>query len=108
MKSIAAGAVALALSVSTATVFASIVYLLPLIGSEVVANVSRATASDYGTVNLPFRRPCSEQAWPYYESRCLRDARQPAGRANSVRVVTADRLQIAPALQVAMRFVFTN
>jgi hypothetical protein len=35
---------------------------------------------------------CSRRAWPYYETRCLRDHSQNAGRARPVRLVTTDRL----------------
>jgi hypothetical protein len=40
----------------------------------------------------PLARDCSQNAWPYFEASCLRDARHPFGQANSVRLVSADRL----------------
>ena len=36
--------------------------------------------------------PCSQRSWPYYEVSCLHDAKQNAGRARPVRMVSPDRL----------------
>jgi hypothetical protein len=35
---------------------------------------------------------CSQQVWPYYEARCLKDSRQPMGHAKAVRIVSPDRV----------------
>jgi hypothetical protein len=43
----------------------------------------------------PLARDCSSNTWPYFEASCIRDARNPFGRARNVRLVSADRL--APA-----------
>jgi hypothetical protein len=40
----------------------------------------------------PLGTRCSQQAWPYFEADCLRDTRKAMGQAQSVRIVTADRL----------------
>ena len=40
---------------------------------------------------------CSQHAWPYYQSACVRDHRRPNGRAASVRFVSVDRLLRANA-----------
>jgi hypothetical protein len=32
---------------------------------------------------------CSEHAWPYYPSNCIRDYRRPTGEASQVRLVIA-------------------
>jgi hypothetical protein len=34
---------------------------------------------------------CSRQAWPYYETSCIRDRSQPNGQARVVRVISTDR-----------------
>jgi hypothetical protein len=39
----------------------------------------------------PIGKDCTQQAWPYYETGCLRDRKQSAGQARPVRVVTTDR-----------------
>jgi hypothetical protein len=39
---------------------------------------------------------CSEQAWPYFETNCLRDKRVALGKVvQAARIVTADRISIA-------------
>lgn len=60
-----------------------IVIFLQGFTSQVVA---RAAAVD---------RPACTESWPFYEASCLRDDRQPEGKARAVRIVSADRL--APA-----------
>jgi hypothetical protein len=35
---------------------------------------------------------CSQQAWPYYETRCLRDRREAAARPSTVRVIAIDNV----------------
>ena len=41
----------------------------------------------------PIGENCSQHAWPYYESACLRDARNPFGVARTVRLVSTDRVR---------------
>src|SRR5688500_5161338 len=43
----------------------------------------------------PLGTSCSEQAWPYFEARCLRDRRMALGQAKTARIVTADRLDVS-------------
>jgi hypothetical protein len=38
----------------------------------------------------PLARDCSQNAWPYFEAACLRDARNRYGEARQVRVVSSD------------------
>ena len=35
---------------------------------------------------------CTPQAWPYYETTCLRDRTRFAGQAKPVRVISTDRI----------------
>lgn len=44
---------------------------------------------------------CMTQGWPYYARSCLRDETRNAGRASSVRLVTADRIDSATAKAAA-------
>jgi hypothetical protein len=39
----------------------------------------------------PLAGACSQNAWPYFEAVCLRDARNPYGQARQVRIVSTDR-----------------
>jgi hypothetical protein len=40
----------------------------------------------------PIGPDCSPQAWPYYETNCLRDRSRFAGHAKPVRAITTDRI----------------
>ena len=40
----------------------------------------------------PLGTECTERAWPYYGTNCLRDRTQVSGQARTVRLVTTDRL----------------
>jgi len=40
----------------------------------------------------PAGTDCSQNAWPYFEAACLRDAGKPMAMAQTVRIVTADHL----------------
>jgi hypothetical protein len=48
----------------------------------------------------PLADQCSQQAWPYFEASCLRDARNPQGQARDVRLISADR-QVQPVRPAA-------
>ncbi len=39
-----------------------------------------------------FGPACSERGWPYFETRCLRDANSPTHQARTVRMVGTDRV----------------
>jgi len=40
----------------------------------------------------PLGPACSPQAWPYFETSCLRDRGQSGGRARTARIVTTDQV----------------
>ena len=50
--------------------------------------VVKADRLDY----RPLASACSEQAWPYFEAKCLRDRKQAIGPVRPVRLITTDRL----------------
>jgi hypothetical protein len=39
----------------------------------------------------PLGTQCSQNAWPYFEAACLRDASHPLAQPQQVRIVSADR-----------------
>jgi hypothetical protein len=43
----------------------------------------------------PLGSSCSQNGWPYFETTCLRDTRNPFGQAREVRIVSTDRLASA-------------
>jgi len=42
----------------------------------------------------PLGTQCSEQAWPYFETNCMRDRRMALGQPRPARIVTADRVDV--------------
>lgn len=61
--------------------------LSPAVEASTPAPIKKADRLDY----RPLGPSCSQQAWPYFETTCMRDRSQNAGRAKTVRVVTTDR-----------------
>jgi hypothetical protein len=43
----------------------------------------------------PLGIKCSEQPWPYFEARCMRDPRVARGEAKPARIVSADRVHLS-------------
>jgi hypothetical protein len=41
----------------------------------------------------PIGAACSQNAWPYYETKCMRDRTQPAGHTRATRLISLDRAQ---------------
>jgi hypothetical protein len=72
---------------------AAVVLALPGFSPQVEAGTgthSPAVKGDRLDVR-PLGTACSQQAWPYYETQCLRDHRQAAGQARVVvRVIAVD------------------
>jgi hypothetical protein len=51
----------------------------------------------------PLGAACSQHEWPYFETSCLRDAKNPFGEARQVRIVTTDRLLRPAPTAIASR-----
>ena len=72
-------------SVTAATLIAAVIALAP--STEVKASAPTAGKSE----SLPIQKygpSCSQEAWPFYESECVRDYRQANGQAAKVRTVS--------------------
>lgn len=74
-----------------------LVTLVPGFTPEVAARAApqpalpqAATGHDTTAAAL-HRKPACVETWPYYEPECLRDDRQPDGRARIVRIVSTER-----------------
>ena len=65
------------------------------ISAEVEARGSRLGDKGDRMDARPLAVACSPHAWPYFETNCLRDPRNPFGRAQSVRLVSLDSLESA-------------
>ena len=77
-------------AVSVAAALAGILVLIPGMTPTVQAHMysikgDRLDLRTYGTA-------CSQHAWPYFESSCLRNANSPTREARVVRIVSTDRL----------------
>jgi len=69
------------------------VFIVPAMTQKVEASTPvAATKGDRLDIRSAVGPTCSQQAWPYYETRCLRDVSQNASRARPVRLVSTDRL----------------
>jgi hypothetical protein len=78
-------------AIALAALIAGTVTILPTFSNPVVASAPiHAGKGDRLDIRL-LGSQCSEQAWPYFEANCLRDARTTIGQAKSARIVTADR-----------------
>jgi hypothetical protein len=86
---------------------ALIVVLMPGFAPQVAAHAAQpaftqpaATAAHPPAAGHGRKIACRE-SWPYYEPACLRDNRQPDGRARVVRVISIERASFAEAGAVA-------
>jgi hypothetical protein len=79
------GFVAVAMSATTALL------VLPAFSPEVEARTPEAAIKGDRLDIRPIGMACAEQAWPYFEAKCLRDRTRPGGEARTVRVVSTDR-----------------
>jgi hypothetical protein len=83
-KSLSAG-------IAAAALCGSVAYVLAVPGTEVMASGSKPGVKGDRLDIRPPASACSQHAWPYYSSDCVRDLRHPERRARAVRVVSADR-----------------
>jgi hypothetical protein len=88
--------------VAAALVAAGIVALPSL--SQVQASAPTLGAKGDRVDARPIGTACSAREWPYFETACLRDAKQPFGQARVVRMVSTDQLpQSADNAMIAAR-----
>jgi hypothetical protein len=79
-------------AVVVAAVVAGAYTVLPAASDKVAASAPLNSGKGHRLDIRPLGIQCSEQAWPYFEARCLRDPRLPHGQAKAARMVSADRL----------------
>lgn len=79
-------------AIAVAALVAFAVTILPGAGNQVSASAPITTGKGDRLDIHAVGANCSQQAWPYYEAKCLKDARQPMSRAKTVRVVSTDRI----------------
>jgi hypothetical protein len=76
--------------IAAALVAAGLIALPSL--SQVQASAPVLVAKGDRVDARPIGPSCSAREWPYFETSCLRDAKQPFGQARQVRLVSIDRL----------------
>ena len=79
-------------AIALATLIAGTATILPSFSDKVVASAPIHAGKGDRLDIRPLGTQCSEQAWPNFEAKCLRDNRTSMGKATSARVVTADRV----------------
>ena len=78
-------AYAVAIAAIAAAVFVAFPSLSPPVGASIVGvKGDRADIRPLGT-------DCGEQAWPYFDAACTRDARSPLAQPREVRMIATDR-----------------
>ena len=79
-------------AIALAVLIASGMTVLPNFSNEVVAKAPMHSGKGDRLDIRPLGAQCSEQAWPYFEAKCLRDNRTGVGNVKeTARIVTADR-----------------
>ena len=81
-------------AVAIAGLLASAAMVLPGTSDQVVASAPIHSGKGDRLDIRPLGAKCSQQAWPYFESGCVRDRRMAFGKARTARIVTADRVGI--------------
>jgi hypothetical protein len=84
-------------AVLAAALIAGGITVLPGASERVVASAPLNSGKGDRIDSRPLGPKCSEQAWPYFEAKCLRDSRMPLGQAKNARVVTIDRVDMRAA-----------
>ena len=71
---------------------AAVVLALPSFSLEADAGTPPKVVKGDRLDIRPIGPDCSQQAWPYYETTCIRDRQPSAGQTRVVRIVSTDRL----------------
>jgi hypothetical protein len=79
-------------AVAAAALGAALMLALPGFSPQVEAGTPPSVVKGDRAEVRPIGTACSQQAWPYFETSCLRDRTQAGGQVRPVRLVTTDRL----------------
>lgn len=90
-------------AIAIAAVVAAGLVAFPSLSAPVEAR-SHAPAAKGDRLDVrPLGAACSQHAWPYFESNCLRDNSRPMGQARTVRMVSTERSPVEPATAAIVR-----
>jgi len=79
-------------AIVAAAIVAAGLVIFPSLSQQVQARSPAPGAKSDRADMRPLGVDCSQHAWPYFETACLRDVRLPFGQAREVRVVPARRV----------------
>ncbi len=79
-------------AIAVAAIAAACFVALPSLSLQVQASSSVIGAKGDRADVRPLGTECGQNAWPYFDAACLRDARNPLVTPHQARLVLADRL----------------
>ena len=82
-------------AIALAVLIAGAATVIPSFSDKVVASAPIQGGKGDRLDIRPLGIRCSEQAWPYFEAKCLRDTRTTMSQAKAARIVTADRVKLS-------------
>jgi len=71
---------------------AAVVLAMPGFSPDADASTPPAIVKNDQIETRAISKVCTQQAWPYYGTDCLRDGNHPTGQVRTIRVVTTDRV----------------
>jgi hypothetical protein len=80
-------------AVAAAVVAAAWLMAFQSVSTQVEAGLQAPAINIDRVDNHPPAANCTHQAWPYYESSCLRNRGEPVGEKRTMRIVPIDRIQ---------------
>lgn len=86
-------------AIAIAAIVAAGFVAFPSLSLQVLASSPVAGAKGDRADIRPLGTDCSENAWPYFEAACLRDARHPLQEPAQVRIISTDSLSDATAVR---------
>ena len=78
-------------AIAAAAIVAAWLVVFPSLSPQVEARAPVVGAKADRADVRPLGAECSQQAWPYFEAACLRDARDLLAPVREVRIVSTDR-----------------
>ena len=90
-------------AIIAAAVVAACLVLSPSLSPSVEAGAPSASGKSDRADTRPLGMECSQHAWPYYESSCLRDTANRLAQPRDVRLIAMDKTQRPVAAAVASR-----
>jgi hypothetical protein len=88
-----------AYAVGVSAIAASLFVAFPSLSPQVGASAPIVGAKGHRADIRPLGTECGEQAWPYFEAPCTRDARMPLVQPPDIRMISADHASSSVTLR---------